>query len=157
MSPLKAKLSTKSKLKLLTSINRPVSACFAIMIRMKITHRSEAVHISKPESVEVDYYLFNDYEVHYNEQLPHTSQQWHHHEKIWETLFIISGEMTLYWREGDVEQSAVVREGDVVETERTVHTFINESDQTVRFIVIKRIPSTGDYRELFKSDKIIDG
>jgi len=131
-------------------------ACFAIMISMKITHRSDAVHVSKAENVEVDYYLFNDYEVHYNEQLPHTSQQWHHHEKIWETLFIISGEMTVRWYEGDDEKSTIIREGDLIETEYTPHTFINESDQTVRFMVIKRMPSQDDYREVFKSDKIVD-
>lgn len=123
---------------------------------MKITHRSDAVHISKPESVEVDYYLFNDYEVHYNEQLPHTSQPWHHHDTIRETIYVIDGELTAYWREDGEEQSAVLHAGDLIETGNTSHTFTNESDHDVRFMVFKRVPSGANYRELFKSDKVMD-
>lgn len=123
---------------------------------MKITCKAEVNHVSKPQSVEVDYYLFDDYEVHYNEQLPHTTQDWHHHNIIWETLYIIDGELTAYWRDGGPEQSQVLHAGDLVETERTPHTFANESDQPVRFLVIKRLPTNENYRETFKTDKVLD-
>lgn len=123
---------------------------------MKITYRKDAVHVTKPEGTDVHYYLFNDYEIHYNDQAPHTTQVWHHHEKIGETLYIIDGKLTAYWREGGEEKSQQVRSGDVVETERTPHTFSNHSDVTARFLVIKRIPSNEDYREILKTDKVLD-
>lgn len=123
---------------------------------MKITHAKDVPHVTKPEGTDVRYYLFNDYEIHYNDQAPHTTQVWHHHEKIWETLYIIDGELTAYWREGGEEKSQQVRSGDVVETERTPHTFSNHSDVTARFLVIKRIPSNEDYREILKTDKVLD-
>lgn len=123
---------------------------------MKIIHKTDAVHVPKPQSVEVDYYLFDDYEVHYNEQLPHTTQDWHHHDVIWETLYIVDGELTAYWRENAETKSRVVKAGDLIETERSSHTFANESDGVVRFLVLKRVPSDENYRAVFKNDKILD-
>lgn len=123
---------------------------------MKITHAKDVPHVAKPEGTSVHYYLFKDYEVHYNDQAPHTTQIWHHHEKIWETLYIIEGELTAYWREGGEEKSEIIAAGDLVETERSPHTFSNNSDKTVRFLVIKRMPSGEDYTETLKTDKVLD-
>jgi len=123
---------------------------------MKITLAEDALHVQKPEGTDVRYYLFKDYEIHYNDQAPHTTQTWHHHEKIWESLYIIDGELTAYWRENGEEKSQVIKAGDLVETERTPHTFSNDSDEMVRFLVIKRIPSDEDFSEVFKTDKMLD-
>jgi uncharacterized cupin superfamily protein len=123
---------------------------------MKITKAQDVPHVQKPEGTDVYYYLFNDYEIHYNDQAPHTTQTWHHHDQIWETLYIIDGELNAQWREGDEEKSQTVKAGDLVETERTPHTFSNDSDNTVRFLVIKRIPSSEGYSEVFKTDKVLD-
>jgi len=60
---------------------------------MKIIQAKDVPHVAKPEGTDVHYYLFKDYEVHYNDQAPHTTQTWHHHEKIWETIYIIEGEL----------------------------------------------------------------
>jgi len=123
---------------------------------MKIIKAADVPYIVKPEGTDVHYYLFNDYEIHYNDQAPHTMQTWHHHEKIWETLYIIEGELNAQWRDDDEEKSQTIKAGDLVETEHTPHTFSNETDQTARFLVIKRIPSDQDYREVLKSDKVLD-
>lgn len=123
---------------------------------MKITQAKDVPHAQKPEGTDVYYYLFKEYEIHYNDQAPHTTQTWHHHEKIWETLYIIDGELTAYWRENGEEKSQVVKAGDLIETERTPHTFSNDSDDIVRFLVIKRMPSNEDRREVFKTDKVLD-
>jgi uncharacterized cupin superfamily protein len=123
---------------------------------MKITKASEVDFVEKPEGTSVHYYTFKDYEIHYNDQAPHTTQTWHHHEKIWETLYIIDGQLTVKWREGADEKERIVGAGDVIETERTPHTFENTSDAVVRFIVIKRMPSGEDFRDILSTDKIID-
>jgi uncharacterized cupin superfamily protein len=123
---------------------------------MKITQAKDALHISKPEGTDVHYYLFKDYEVHYNDQAPHTTQTWHHHEKIWETVYIIEGELNAQWREGEEEKSQIVTPGDLIETERTPHTFSNDSDNVARFLVIKRLPSTDDLSDVLKNDKVLD-
>jgi len=123
---------------------------------MKITQAKDALHVTKPEGTDVHYYLFKDYEVHYNDQAPRTTQTWHHHEKIWETLCIIEGELKARWRDGGEEKSQVIKAGDLVETERTPHTFSNESDNIVRFLVIKRISSLEDHSQILKTDKVLD-
>jgi uncharacterized cupin superfamily protein len=123
---------------------------------MKILKAKDVLHVKKPEGTDVHYYLFKDYKVHYNDQAPRTTQTWHHHEKIWETLYIIEGELTARWREGGQEKSQTVQAGDLVETERTPHTFSNDSDKIVRFLVIKHIPSSEDHSEVLKTDKVLD-
>lgn len=128
---------------------------------MRVISKDRALYISKPEGINVDYYLFNEYEIHYNEQAPNSTQVWHHHEKIWETLFIIEGELIAKWRVDGVEKEQVVRAGDLVETEHNPHTFVNNTDQTVKFLVIKQV-LTGQNKtellktELLKTDKVLD-
>jgi len=123
---------------------------------MKIIHPKDALNVSKTEGINVTYYLFNEYEVHYNEQLPNSTQTWHHHEKIWETLYIIEGELIAKWKENGVEKTEVIKAGDIIETERTPHTFSNNSVRVVKFLVIKQMPKGEDYREILKTDKVID-
>lgn len=123
---------------------------------MRILPKKDALHVSKPEGTNVAYYLFSEYEIHYNEQVPQSTQTWHHHEQIWETLYIIEGELTAKWREGEVEKEAVVQAGDLIETERTPHTFINHTDQIVKFLVLKRLPQGEDFRDILKTDKVLD-
>lgn len=123
---------------------------------MKIVKASGVPHVKKPEGTDIHYYLFRDYEVHYNEQAAHTTQTWHHHEKIWETLYIIEGRLTAHWREDGIEKSQSIGAGDLVETERSPHTFSNDTDGMARFLVVKRIPSDNDCRETLKTDKVLD-
>jgi len=129
---------------------------FCYDVYMKIIAAKDALYVSKPEGTGVHYYLFKDYEVHYNEQAPHTTQGWHHHEKIWETLYIINGELVAKWREANEEKSQLVKQGDLIETERTPHTFSNDSDQIVSFLVIKHIPSEENHSKVLKTDKVLD-
>ena len=123
---------------------------------MKIIKAEDSDHVAKQEGINVNYYLFKDYEVHYDEQVPNTTQPWHHHEKIWETLYVIEGELTARWKDNGEEKSQIVQAGDLIETEHTPHTFSNDSTQTARFIVIKHIPSNEDHSETLKTDKVID-
>lgn len=60
---------------------------------MKIISRSNAIHVDKEEGTSVDYYLFSEYEIHYNEVKPGVTQLWHHHPTISETLYIFEGEI----------------------------------------------------------------
>lgn len=124
--------------------------------KMKITKKSDSISVSKPEGTNVDYYLFSEYEVNYNEQLPRTTQTWHHHEKLWETICIVEGEIELHWRENGNEKSTLVRGGDVIETETTPHTLVNKTGKVARFLVFKQVLKGNDNRELFKNDKILD-
>jgi uncharacterized cupin superfamily protein len=123
---------------------------------MKIIRKTDAVSVSKPEGTHVTYYLFDEYEIHINQQLPHTIQTWHHHKKIWETLCVLEGELTAYWKENEEIKKQIVRAGDIVENEHTPHTFSNDSDKVVKFMVIKQVLTGENKKELFRTDKILD-
>jgi uncharacterized cupin superfamily protein len=124
---------------------------------MKIITRSSAIHVDKEEGSAVDYYLFPEYEIHYNDIKPGVVQLWHHHPTISETLYIFEGEIEVHWVDDNNEkQSQVARVGDVIEVEDTPHTFINSSDMTVRLICFRFVPTGEDKSEIIKKDKVLD-
>lgn len=123
---------------------------------MKIYKGRDIQTTDKPEGIRVKYFFFDEYEVHYNEQLPHTTQTWHHHENIWESIYMIFGKLTAEWMEEGRQRTERVEAGDLIESEFTPHTFINDSNETVRFLVIKQVLTGENKREVFKKDKILD-
>ncbi|MFA5107321.1 MAG: cupin domain-containing protein [Patescibacteria group bacterium] len=123
---------------------------------MKIIRKEETPFVAKPEGTNVRYYLRDEYEVHHNEQAPGSTQTWHHHEKILETLYIIEGELTAEWKHDGKSEKTIVRAGDLIETENTPHTFTNHTDKIVKFIVIKQVPTGTSKRDILKSDKVVD-
>ncbi|KKR22073.1 MAG: hypothetical protein UT48_C0001G0086 [Parcubacteria group bacterium GW2011_GWE2_39_37] len=123
---------------------------------MKIVQREKSLSVSKPEGTNVRYYIRQEYELHYNEQVAGSSQVWHHHKKILESLYIIEGELTAEWKVGEKTKNQIVKAGDLIETENTPHTFINHTDKIVKFIVIKQVPTGEDKRGILKTDKVID-
>ncbi|RJQ37709.1 cupin domain-containing protein [Candidatus Microgenomates bacterium] len=123
---------------------------------MKITRKQDALSIIKSEGIKVLYYLFPEYEIHYNEQEPNSTQTWHHHEKIWESLYIIEGELTAKWQENGEIKTQIVKAGDLIETENSPHTFINNSNNIIKFLVLKQVLSGENKKELLKTDKVID-
>lgn len=123
---------------------------------MRIVRIKDALHAVKPEGLNVRYYIFDEYEIHYNQQLPKTTQVWHHHLKVWETVYIIEGELLVKWKENEEEKTKLLHAGDLVETENTPHTFINNTDKVVKFLVIKQILTGENKREVLKNDKIVD-
>lgn len=123
---------------------------------MKIVHKRDASHVDKPEGTRIDYYIRKEYELHYNEQAPNTTQTWHHHEKILESIFIIEGELTAKWREDEKVREKVVIAGDLIEAEDSPHTFTNHTNRVVKFVAVKQVPSGEDKRQILKSDKVVD-
>ena len=123
---------------------------------MKIIKKKDSQNIVKPEGTNVAYFLFDEYEVHYNEQVPGTTQTWHHHEKIWETLFIIEGELTAQWKENGELKSQIVEDGDLIECKNTPHTFINSTNKIVKFLVIKQVLSGKNNRKDWLPESRVD-
>jgi uncharacterized cupin superfamily protein len=123
---------------------------------MKIITRENAKLFNSPEGRKVWVFGFPEYEFQYDEQQPHTILKWHHHAKIWETIYIIDGELVAKWKENGEEKEQVVKTGDVIEPGFGSHTFENRSDGTVKFIAFKQILSGKDMEEMIAEDKIYD-
>lgn len=123
---------------------------------MNITPRNDAIFRDKGTGTLVHYYIEPEYEVHYNEVMPGTEQEWHHHERIEEILFIVDGELEARWREGEREERRIVRAGDLVKVGKVSHTFANTSNVAARFVVFRMVPDGIDKREIIQHDKVID-
>jgi uncharacterized cupin superfamily protein len=124
---------------------------------MKIITKSDSIHVDKSEGTSVDYYIRQEYEVHYNELKPGVVQHWHHHQTINETLFILEGSLEAWWLDEDNnKQKCMVNKGDLVEVENTPHTFVNSSGKVVKFIVFRFVLTGEDKREVIKNDKFLD-
>lgn len=124
---------------------------------MEIFRAENAIHSKKPDGTILDYYLFPEYEIHYNEVPPGTIQIWHHHEQIEETVLMLDGELEVRWRdEGVEEQKTELKKGDLIRTGNVSHTFANLSGDLAKFIVFKLVLSGTNHHELLKRDKVVD-
>lgn len=123
---------------------------------MEIIKKAQGINLKKEEGTEVTYYIFPEYELHYNIVPPGTVQLWHHHNVIEETLFIISGEIEAHWLDKGKKVLETLASGDIARVENTPHTFINSSDKPVTFLVVRLVLDGKDKREIIKHDKYID-
>lgn len=120
---------------------------------MKIVSREKAKFFDSPEGRKAWIFGFPEYEFQYDEQRPNTILKWHHHEKIWETIYVIEGELIARWKENGEEKEQIVRAGDLVEPGFVSHTFENQSDNIVKFIAMKFVLSGEDKKEMIEKDK----
>lgn len=125
------------------------------MENIKFLQKNDAITVSKVNGTNVSYYIFNEFEIHMNKISPKSIQEWHYHSKIEETLMIIKGDLTCRWLECGEERSKKITVNEIVRVGNSTHTFENETDEEVEFIVFRFVPDGIDKREIIKSDKIV--
>ncbi|MFA5926215.1 MAG: cupin domain-containing protein [Parcubacteria group bacterium] len=123
---------------------------------MEIVSQDKAKFFDNPEGRKAWIFGFPEYEFQYDEQQPGAVLKWHHHEKIWETIYIIEGELAARWKENGEEKEQIVKTGDVIEPGYGTHTFENRSGSTVKFIAFKQMLSGEDMGEMIAKDKVYD-
>jgi len=123
---------------------------------MKIVSRENAKVFDSPEGRKAWIFGFSEYEFQYDEQQPNSILKWHHHEKIWETIYIIEGELVAHWKENGKKKEQVVKTGDLIEPGHGSHTFENRSEGVVKFIAAKFVLSGEDKKEMIEKDKVYD-
>lgn len=122
---------------------------------LEIKRKSDSIHIDKENGTSVNYYLFDAYEIHENIIHPHTKQEWHYHTKIEETIIVIAGKLGLSYLVDGKIQSTYLLSGDLVRVMNSTHTFFNDTDGDVRFMVFRFVKDTKDQREVIKNDKTV--
>lgn len=123
---------------------------------MEIIRSDQSIQVTKPDGTGVNYYIFSEYEIHYNEVPPGTIQAWHHHNVIEETLLMVLGELEARWKDGDQEKKTRITKGDLVRVENTPHTFANVSDELAIFVIVRLILEGSDKHEQIKNDKHLE-
>lgn len=128
------------------------------MIPIMFKEISDAIHVDKETGTSVDYYIFDEYEIHLNQVRPHTSQEWHSHSRIMETLLVTKGRLLCrYLDEDGREKAKALEKNDLVQVGTSIHTFENDTEDTAEFVVFRFVPDGGNKRELIKNDKKVIG
>lgn len=122
---------------------------------MKITPRSKSIFVKRDDNSEINYFIFDEYEVHYGEIAPGVKQPWHNHEIISETLYILEGKIELHFLEQGKKKVKVITPGDLVQVENTPHTFINPFDEICKMVAFRFIPNGKFKQDIIKNDKVL--
>jgi uncharacterized cupin superfamily protein len=123
---------------------------------MKITRKEIAKYVESPEGRNAWIYSFPECEFQYDEQQPHTALKWHRHEKIWEMIYVVEGDVIMRWKEdGEIKEQAA-QTGDIIEPGLALHSLENRADKIVKFIAVKFMLSGEDRKEMIEKDKIYD-
>lgn len=126
------------------------------MPNFEVIHKEASVYVQKETGTEVNYYIFDESEIHLNKIMPHTVQEWHFHEKIDETLLITRGKLLCKYIDKDgIEKSCYAVKNDIIKVHDSIHTFENDTDDITEFVVFRFMPDRRDKRELIKNDKTI--
>jgi mannose-6-phosphate isomerase-like protein (cupin superfamily) len=121
-----------------------------------VTTRAESIYRDKGDGTRVNYYLFDEYEIHANTIEPGTIQGWHHHDRIVETLYVVSGSIEARWVQDGTTQTRRLDRGDVIEVGASVHTFANPFHLPAEFLVFRFVPDGTTKRDLIKGDRHAD-
>ena len=104
---------------------------------------------------EVDYFIFDEYEIHLNRIPPNCKQDWHRHTIIEEVIVMIDGEVSIRWKENEELKSNRLTKGSVVRVKKSMHTVENITNNWAEFIVFRMVPSGENKKDIIKNDKII--
>lgn len=104
------------------------------MEKINITRQAQNIHARKDTKTLVDYFLFDEYEIHNHIMPPNCIQDWHYHAKIEEVILVTMGTMEVYWR-GQETYHQTLFAGDLVQVMDDKQTFCNESKKMAEFIV----------------------
>jgi uncharacterized cupin superfamily protein len=123
---------------------------------LTITRRTESASRSKDDGTNVRYYVFDEFEVHDDELRPGSVQEWHHHERIAEVLYVVTGTLEIRWVDDGRPRSDLAHEGDAINVGTSSHTVANPTDEITRFVVFRMVPDGVDKRDLIREDKVVD-
>ena len=125
------------------------------MAELDILTQLEAISIIKENKTNVDYFIFDEFEIHINKIPPNTVQEWHMHMKIEEVIVVTEGELCLKWKENSNVNNEIIMKNSVIRVKKSIHTIENITNKWAEFIVFRMVPSGDIKREIIKNDKIL--
>ncbi|MDD8048239.1 MAG: cupin domain-containing protein [Thomasclavelia sp.] len=115
----------------------------------------DSIYVEKESGTNVNYYIFDEFEIHINVLKPHTIQEWHYHSYIDENIVVTKGKLHCRYIEDNKEKDVYIGKNEVLRVLHSTHTIENDTDEEVEFIVFRFIPQGKDNKELIKSDKTV--
>ncbi|WP_243129528.1 cupin domain-containing protein [Clostridium sp. HBUAS56017] len=114
----------------------------------------DSIFAKKANGTEVNYFIFDEYEIHLNNMPPNSIQEWHKHLTIEESLLVTKGEVSVKWRDDKREYSKKVTKDMIVRVKDSIHTIENITNEWAKFVVFRMVPSGESKRDIIKNDKI---
>jgi len=125
------------------------------MNEIDILTKLNAISVIKENKTNVDYFIFDEFEIHENKIPPNSKQEWHKHKIIEEVIVVTQGDIDIKWKEENQIRSSVVSKGDVIRVKKSIHTIENKTKFWAEFIVFRMVPEGKNKREIIKNDKIV--
>jgi len=120
-----------------------------------ILSRDDAISAVKENGTSVEYFIFDEFEVHLNKIPPNSIQEWHKHKLVEEVIVVTDGELTISWKENGETQHKTLIKGNVVRVKKSVHTIQNATDKFAEFNVFRMVPTGDNKRDIIKNDKTV--
>ncbi|SHH80882.1 cupin domain-containing protein [Clostridium intestinale] len=124
-------------------------------MELDIFTKLDGISVTKENKTDVDYFIFDEFEIHLNKIPPNTKQEYHKHKIIEEVLVVTKGELIVKWKENESIEERTVLKDNIVRVKKSIHTIENHTDEWAEFIVFRMVPSGEDKREVIKKDKVI--
>ena len=122
---------------------------------LEIYKLEDAIFCEKENKTKVHYFLFDEYEVHYNVIPPKSIQEWHRHTRIEETIFVLSGQFQMKWKQKDEMKIKTVSKNMLIRVKKSIHTLENPFEEEAVFIVFRMVADGKNKKEIIKNDKEI--
>lgn len=126
-------------------------------MEVDILTKLNAISVVKENKTNVDYYIFDEFEIHLNKIPPHSKQEWHRHEIIEEILVVNEGQMVISWKEDDAIIDRTLFKGSIARVKNSIHTIENITDNWAEFTVFRMVPTGNVKSEIIKNDKVVIG
>ena len=125
------------------------------MEEVDILSKDDAISEVKENGTSVEYFIFDEFEVHLNKIPPNSIQEWHKHKLIEEVIVVTNGELTISWKENNETQHKTLVKGNVVRVKKSIHTIQNDTDKFAEFNVFRMVPTGDNKRDIIKNDKTV--
>ncbi|QLY81585.1 cupin domain-containing protein [Clostridium intestinale] len=124
-------------------------------MELDIFTKLDGISVTKENKTDVDYFIFDEFEIHLNKIPPNVKQEWHKHKIIEEVLVVTKGELIVKWKEDESTIERTVLKDNIVRVKKSIHTIENHTNEWAEFTVFRMVPSGEDKRDTIKKDKVI--
>jgi len=125
------------------------------MNQIDILTKLNAISVIKENKTNVDYFIFDEFEIHENKIPPYSKQEWHFHNIIEEVIVVTFGEICIRWKEDSKLKESIADKGAVIRVKKSIHTIENRTNDFAEFIVFRMVPEGKNKREIIKNDKVV--
>lgn len=119
-----------------------------------IIGKNDGIFVKKENGTQVEYFLFDHFEIHTNIIPAGCVQDWHAHKKIEEIIVINSGILFLEWLEDDI-CSKEITSGQMIRMNNSIHRISNICESKVECTIFRFVAPNENQAEIIKNDKRI--